>query len=96
MNNIQDRIWHNGSFIQDLCILALIQYVQEEQSFSIWDKDTFFMTFCKVEYKILELGCPSLWCQSKIKSGLIEAKANTLDLELKAAEDESVEAVGMG
>jgi len=31
-----------------------------------------------------------------IRLGLIEAKADTLDLELKSAKDESVEAVGMG
>ena len=98
MNNIQDRIRHNGSFIQRWLVhFSTYTISTGRASVSIWDNDTFFITFCKAEYKILELGCPSLWCQSKIRSFFKkEAKADTPNLELKAAEDESVEVVGMG
>jgi len=47
-------------FKWNLCILALIQYSQEEQTSSIINKEREENTFFRAEYKILELGCPSL------------------------------------
>lgn len=54
-----------------LCIFALIQNSHDEQISSVWDKEMEFKTLLTIEYKSLELGCPSLWCQSRSCCGLI-------------------------
>ena len=43
-----------------MCILALIQYSQEEQTSSTVDKEREEITFLRAKYKILELGFLSL------------------------------------
>ena len=58
-------------FKWNLCIWPLIQNSQDEQTSSIWDKEIEGNASFKAESKILELGCPSLWCHSRIWCGLI-------------------------
>ena len=62
-------------FKWNLCILALIQNSQDEQTSSIWDKEIEGNTGFKAESKILELGCPSLWCHSSMWCGLTVTNA---------------------
>ena len=65
-------------FKWSLCILALIQYSQVEQTLSTIDKEREEITFLRAKYKILELGFLSLWCQSRRCCGLTNTKAEFL------------------
>ena len=65
-------------FKWNMCILALIQYSQKEQTSSTVDKEREEITFLRAKYKILELGCLSLWCQSRRCCGLKDTKAEFL------------------
>ena len=82
-------------FKWNLCILALIQYSQDEQTSSIWDKEIEGKTGFKAEIKILELGCPSLWCHSRIWLGLTVTKAGFW-MELKQEVECKLGLDGMG
>ena len=82
-------------FKWNLCILALIQYSQEEQTSSIINKEREENTFFRAEYKILELGYPSLWCQSRSWYGLTDTKAGFLKWLNDGVED-SLESDGIG
>ena len=82
-------------FKGNLCILALIQNSQEEQTSWIWDKEMEWNTDFKAENRILELGCPSLWCQSSIWCGLTVTKANFWT-ELRQEVEDKVGLDGIG
>ena len=80
----------SGVFFKwNMCILALIQYSQEEQTSSIMDKERDENTFLRAKYRILELGCLSLWCQSKRCCGLTDTKVEFLKWLKEGSEDKS-------
>ena len=82
-------------FKWNLCILVLIQNSLEEQTSWIWDKEMEWNTGFKAENRILELGCPSLWCQSSIWCGLTVTNADFWT-ELRQEVEDKVGLDGIG
>ena len=76
-------------FKWNMCILALIQYSQVEQTLSTIDKEREEITFLRAKYKILELGFLSLWCQSRRCCGLTYTKVEFLKWLKDGIEDGS-------
>ena len=75
-----------------LCNLALIQETHCEQM-SLEEEIETEGTSCKVECKIFEQGCLSLWCQSKAWA---ETAAKHLELKEDKDEDELEASNGIG